>query len=54
MVKDLPQNSTHGTELILNYTYGAELKERRQEARTTKGKFFASYLKKKNSTPLEQ
>ena len=33
MVKNLTQNSMHGTELILNYTCGAELKQRRQEAR---------------------
>ena len=33
MVKNLMQKSMHGTELILNYTHGAELKQRRQEAR---------------------
>ena len=33
MVKNLSQNSMHDTELILNYTCGAELKQRRQEAR---------------------
>ena len=33
MVKNLTQNSMHGTELILNCTCGAELQQIRQEAR---------------------
>ena len=33
MVQSLKQNSTHGAELILNWTFGAELKQRRQEGR---------------------
>ena len=33
MVKNLTQNGTCGTELILNCTHGAELQQRRQEAR---------------------
>ena len=33
MVRNLKENSTHGTELILNFTCGAELKQRRQEAK---------------------
>ena len=33
MVKNLTQKSTHGTELILNCTHGAELQQRRQDAR---------------------
>ena len=33
MVKNLTQNSIHGRELILNYTHGADLKQRRQETR---------------------
>ena len=39
MVKNLTQNSKHGTELILNYMQGAELKQRRQEARQQKINF---------------
>ena len=33
MVKNISQNNTHGAELILNCTHGAELQQRRQEAK---------------------